>query len=1075
MKKVSAFILAMCILFSFIMPLQVFAAHDGSVGISSQYGTSCPNIIGTSGQSGDISAFSGWEGGDSEFFTRIRLTVTDRGGNSLEGVVYGLYLVGSDYLIQYLTTDSSGIATSDDVPVGSVYYLVEYAGPEGFLPNTDSKHVDLTATCTPSRVDEKVVYDPITGYIKVIKTDEDGNPLSNVGFYVYREDTWQLVDTIYTDENGQATTALLPYGWYVIYEFDVPENMAASGYSYVQVVNDGAIHQIEIINNFARGNLQIFKKGNDDRKIEGAVFSIYKVDGDEWIEDITTNRNGYAFSSAMLLGEYYVVEKSVPSPYVLNTDKHYFTIAYSDQFVYLDIVNNVGGDEGKIKVIKTDDSIEPVVLDGVVFGVYRSWDNKKITEMTTQSDGTAECTLIPGAYYLLELSGKPGYTMVAEQVPFTIDGTGATVKKTVVNPRIRIFGKVKVVKTDDAGTPIPNVHFGVYCPSGNLLEEMVTGIDGTATSGVLNEGTGYYLTELSNVIGHLTDTVTQYPFAIAENGAIVPVHVTNPRITGKVKVIKDDGKGNPLAGVVFGLYKNGVLLAELTTAEDGTATSDVLYYGSDYELRELSTVAGYQLVDTPIPFSILEQDVVVEIPVSNSLILGSVTILKVDAEDVDNGSMTAVTTDSPLAGAVFGLYNQKDQKIAELTIDRTGQATYEGLPKSGYWIKELVAPEGFAATDEVIPFEINQQGEQVKLIVPNKRGLGTIKIVKHGEGERLPDVVFAIYRSSTNQKIMELTTGRNGQASQTLPLGHYYLRELSTASGYSLLTGSVSFTLTAQGATVELPIQNQKEPAPDGGKIKLMKRSTVDGSMLSGAVFGLYRAVDNVKLGELITDSTGVAFSDTLSETQEGYYLMELAAPANFKLATDKIPVTVKNGMTVEVTVHNEPDTTVDNFGRLMVVKNDVDSGIGLKGATFDVYRASDNERIAQITTDKYGEAVLSLPAGEFYLRETKAPNNYRLDSSILPFTIRPTETVIIRVTNRLIRSYSPNQDSDDFSSEVKIVSADSTFVPLELEPILLPQTGEAYPIRSYVVAGACFMFAAGCYWFVCRKGNKVS
>jgi uncharacterized surface anchored protein len=58
-----------------------------------------------------------------------------------------------------------------------------------------------------------VVYDTITGVIKVIKTDEDGNPLSGIGFYVYRSDTGEVVDTIYTDQSGEATTITLPYGW----------------------------------------------------------------------------------------------------------------------------------------------------------------------------------------------------------------------------------------------------------------------------------------------------------------------------------------------------------------------------------------------------------------------------------------------------------------------------------------------------------------------------------------------------------------------------------------------------------------------------------------------------------------------------------------------------------------------------------------------------------------------------------------------------------------------------------------------------------------------------------------------
>lgn len=951
-----------------------------------------------------ITPFSGWEDGGNEFYTKIRLTATDRNGNPIEGIVYGLYRTSDNGLVEYLTTNRYGVAESGDVPVDTDYYLLEYSIPAGLQSNPDPKYINLTEICAPSRVDETVVYDMITGNIRVIKTDEDGNPLFGVGFYVYRSDTWTLVDTIYTDSNGEAYTTTLPYGWYELYEFDVPYGMADGGYSSQMIQYDGETHDLYITNYRAYGSAYVYKTGNDGRKIQGAVFSIYRVgDGDEWIEDITTSSSGYAYSSSLPLGDYYIVEKSVSALYELDTTRHDFSIYYDGQTAYFNLVNNRKEDYGEIKVIKTDDSGNP--LSGVVFGVYRSWDGRKLTELTTGADGTAECSLIPDDYYLVELSGKTGYTMTTGQIPFTIDGPGTTVEKTVINEKIRIFGKVKVIKQDEAGNPIPGVRLGVYCHKGNLLEELVTGADGTATSGVLNEGTGYYVLEHEGVPGHLSDTETRHSFDITQNNVIVSVNVTNPRITGGVKIIKDNGDGQPLSGVVFGIYKGGVKLMELTTGADGTATSGTLYYGDDYELRELSTVKGYELIDTLIPFSILEHGVIIEIPVSNPLILGSVTVIKIDAEDIPQVQLSSYSGErsqpqgSPLSGAVFGLYNEQGQKIAELTVDETGRATYGGLPKSGYFLKELVSPEGFILLDEIIPFAINEQGENVEITVPNSKGYGTIKIIKYGENETLPGVVFEVYRAANDEKVAELTTGADGTVIQELPLGRYYLLEKSTVSGYLPLNGSVSFALTDAGATVELAIENQKEPAPEGGAIRLTKTdATDDTKLLPGAVFGIYRADNDEKVAELVTGSDGTTTGPALPELEKGYYLLELAAPTSYKAITDKIPVTVKNGETTEITVKNYPVDPAPEKGTLEIIKKS-DSGVRLKGAMFGVYRASDDTKITELTTDSDGRAVYDLPEGDFYLKELKC-DGYKLITEKIPFPITAGETKTVTVTN---------------------------------------------------------------------------
>lgn len=957
----------------------------------------------------DISLFSDFGDGDATFTTKIRLTVTDRDGNPLVNAVYGLYQSDGTF-VQELVTDGFGVAVSDDIPVNTDYYLEELSAPEGFQSNTGRQDIILTDVCAPSRIDITAEYDPIMGRIKVIKTDEDGNTLSGMGFYVYRTSDWTQVDDITICDDGTATTTDLSYGEYALEEYNVPDGLADAGYYYASIYEHDVTVELEIVNYPAKGDVKITKTGNDGRKIAGAVFEIYNADTGGLVQEVTTNSSGYVWSAYMPLGSYYAVEKSVPAPYVLDDTRHEFTLSYHYGSAYLTIENVVDGDPGTVKVLKTDDSGNP--LSGVTFEVFRAWDSKKMDTLTTGGDGTDESIdLIPGDYYLVETVGKPGYTAETGQIPFTIDGTGVAVEKTVINPKIRIFGKVRAVKQDEKGAPIPGVKFGVYCDKGKLLEEITTGDDGTAVSGVLNEGS-YYLQELEGVDGYLMDA-EQHPFSITENEVIVPVTVTNPRITGSVSVIKTGTDGEPLSGVVFGVYlaADDTELCRLTTGEDGTATSAPLYYG-DYYLKELSTVDGYELLDAPIPFSILEQDAVIEIPVTNPLIMGGVSVYKVSADADADGNPV------PLLGAKFGLYNAKGQRLAELTTGEDGRAAHEGLPKGGYYLKELTAPEGFVVTDELLPFSIETQGQAAELTVTNGAGFGTLEVLKTGEdGEKLANVTFDVFRASTAEKAGELVTDESGAASITLPLGRYYLVETATADGYGLLAGQVSVNLTADGETVQLPIVNQRNVCViEGGHIRLLKKDADTAATLPGASFGIYNTADGSKAGEITTGTDGAAASLLLPAGD--YYLKELRAPEGYEISADKLPVTVTDGGTAEVTAANKRLPEPEKPGTLRVVKQDKDGGRKLKGAVFGIYNADTDKKIDEITTDKKGVAELELPVGDYYLKELEAPDGYERNSKKINFFIQSGET-----TEKTVKNV--REDSDEETGTLIIIKED--------------------------------------------------
>ena len=1039
LKRILSLIMALCLLFCMVLPAMAMEnstvsaavmdsgeltgtpAETDTIPLEPLTPTASPSEI------PDTSLFSDFTEGGTEFYTKIRLTVTDRSGTPIVGAVYGLYR-SDGTLVQELVTDEYGIATSEDVSVTTDYYVQEISTPEGFLPNEGQHEIKLTDVCAPSRIDVGVEYDPIMGRIKVIKTNEEGDPIPGVVFDVYQNSTWEWKCGITTDEGGIAITPDLPYGAYQLVESSAPEDYATGGTYGISINYHDETAEYPIVNYRSKGDVKITKTGNDGKMIAGTVFEIFSADTDTLVQEVTTGSGGYVWSSYLPLGNYYAVEKSVPAPYKLDTTRHDFSLTYHYQSVYLNIENVVEGDPGKVKIIKTDDSDNP--LSGVAFDLFRVWDSKKLSTLTTDASGLAESAdLIPDDYYLVETTGVPGYTMESGQIPFTIDGTGATVEKVVVNPKVRIFGAVQLTKKDDAGNPIPGVKFGVYCAKDNLLEELVTDENGTATSGVLNAG-DYYLLELEAPQGYQLNT-EKHPFTISENGVTVPVSVINQRITGSVKVIKTGDDGETLHGVKFGIYSalTDAEIETITTDWNGIAQSGALYYG-DYYLKELETADGYELIDKPIPFSISEQGVTLEIPVTNPFILGGVQIYKVSGDEPEPQSERAWMGEESvfLPGAVFGIYNWQGHKLAEIITDENGCASYDNLPKGSYYLKELTAPEGHILVDRLIPFSIENQGDVFETTIYNPTGVGSVAVRKSGEDGVLSGVEFDVYRTTNEEKVGALLTDESGLATLELPLGRYYLVETATAPGYTLLPGRVSFTLTAAGETVELPLLNQKEGETcDKGQVKVLKRDAGSDTLLPGASFAICRVSDDSKVAEVVTGTDGTGMSQAIPTND--YYLLELRAPNGFEVSTEKYPVTITAGSTTEIIITNKrlPEPKPDEkTGTVKILKVDTADGkTPLSNAAFTVYETVGGKKVGELLTDKNGTAVLTLPAGDYSIRETQAPEGYRLSSDTISLSLKAGETHELTVKNSKTDSpVTPEQPAKP--GMLKIIKVDS-------------------------------------------------
>ena len=125
-------------------------------------------------------------------------------------------------------------------------------------------------------------------------------------------------------------------------------------------------------------------------------------------------------------------------------------------------------------------------------------------------------------------------------------------------------------------------------------------------------------------------------------------------------------------------------------------------------------------------------------------------------------------------------------------------------------------------------------------------------------------------------------------------------------------------------------------------------------------------------------------------------------------------------------------------------MKKAAGSGQPLPGAVFEVFTLADNKKAGEIISGADGTAVLSLPAGDYYLLEKTAPAGFKLESARILFRIKAGAVVKVEVTNMKEDGSQPVQPSKPNP-------------PTGTPDISIPKTGEAFPTLDYMLAGLLF------------------
>ncbi|MDO5555624.1 MAG: SpaA isopeptide-forming pilin-related protein [Clostridia bacterium] len=457
----------------------------------------------------------------------LKIVKVDKDDNdvTLGAVEFDLY----DYkgrIVNHLVTDVNGIAEVKNINTGNYTLRETLTKKEYNLAIDQNVIVNWNET-----MEVKVENEKKKGQIKIIKVDKDYNEtkLSNVEFQIIDKNN-HVIETIKTNENGEAVTSRIPIGNYKIKEvsLETNEEYILNDEIKTVTVEENKIKNIQFENEHKKGNLKIYKVDldNENQPIANVEFEVTDQDGYKY--KTVSGEDGIAYIENIRTGIAEIKELKTNKIYKLNDEKYSADIKWNETS---EITIKNEKLKGQIEVYKVDSENHEYKLEEVQFEVINSND-EVVETVCTNSEGYAITSRIPiGEYRLKETKTDNMHILNEEIIKVNVE-TDIISKLDITNERIK--GQIKIIKTNEddnfinntkAGTPIPNVKFEIYNSNYILIDEVITGEEGTAITRLIDKGT-YYIKEVSAGEWFLLNT-NEFSAEIKEHKEIVNVEITN--------------------------------------------------------------------------------------------------------------------------------------------------------------------------------------------------------------------------------------------------------------------------------------------------------------------------------------------------------------------------------------------------------------------------------------------------------------------------------------------------------------------------------------------------------------------
>ncbi len=685
--------------------------------------------------------------------------VPQYGDATLENAVYGIYN-NSGTKISEITTDEFGSGKIENIFEIGTYYIQEIKSPTGYLLDETKYYFEITSSSEDIVI--TVYEDIITSKIEIVKVfatsdSEVMTPESSVQFGIY-DSSNNLIMTTITDENGRLTFEL-PYGSYTVKQLTTTSNYEKVDDFQIFVNNDGETLYYVLSNAEITAKLKVIKIDYDTGEaleIAGIKFKIYDVLNEEYVcQTITypsamticeyeTDENGILITPYELSNGTYILEEvdQEIEGYLWNNETITFEIGDNSNFVIDDdygvlyVLEYVNKEvKGQVEITKYGEELivsdgtfyyEEISLEGVLFGLYANEDiyssagilqyNKDdlITTALTDENGLIIIDdLYLGKYYLIELETVDNFVLDTTVYEFEltyIDQYTSIVYYELEVQNYLIKNDLEFTKYDlFTEEVLPNALIEIYTLDDELIYSGYTDENGLIVVNDLFIGE-YYLIEVEAPTGYVL-TKDKVFFEIVGSEENIIVSMTNKPIESNLEFTKYDLETEEvLPNALIEIYTlDDELVYSGYTNEDGILLVDRLIYG-EYYLIEIEAPTGYVLSDEKIYFSVTTEKELILLNMANELITGTLEFSKTD-----------LVTGDPIPNTLIEIYNIDDELIYSGYTDENGLIIVENLVYGKYYIIEIEPSTDYIITDEIVYFEILENGEIVQASMTNEK------------------------------------------------------------------------------------------------------------------------------------------------------------------------------------------------------------------------------------------------------------------------------------------------------------------------------------------------------------------
>ncbi|MBQ8472934.1 MAG: Cys-Gln thioester bond-forming surface protein [Bacilli bacterium] len=388
-----------------------------------------------------------------------------------------------------------------------------------------------------------------------------------------------------------------------------------------------------------------------------------------------------------------------------------------------------------------------------------------------------------------------------------------------------------------------------------------------------------------------------------------------------------------------------------------------------------------------------------------------------------------------LSGAYFILYASDKKTVISEFVTGKSSMTIGSLPDGIYYLYEQDSPHGYMKynyigdyvdKDGYIKIEI-ENGNTASIVVNNDLVKVCFSKIDSDTKKNLDGGKFRVEDAEgSTYEIFESSSQQNKYCMEgQLDSGYYYLVEETAPANYIKTDKIFKFAVgkfDPEDIVVELEesetvvlvetVNNLVTIENDPGVV-ISKSDLSTGACLAGAEL-------------VVKDSQGKVVDKWTSSCEDGKENHMLALePGTYTLREDQTPIGYATAEEITFTIDKNGKTSTS-----LDMKDDpieacfmkVTEGLeeGLMGAEFEIYK-SDGTLYDTFTSDIVETCFLYMPVGEYTLKETKAPEGYKISEEEIKITVKDTgERQLFEIENEL----DVPKTSMDYSRVIIIIAS---------------------------------------------------